>query len=87
MVELTTGQGHDGHTEIGDVTIRLGGVSAQGTTKLTIEVVFPTLATLGENLDGFVAEEPDANISQEVMIFLNLCQRLDGGFLEHLFQH
>ena len=40
MIELTTIQGHNSHTQIGYFTIGLGRISAQGTAKLAIEVVF-----------------------------------------------
>ena len=86
VVELTTCQGNDSHTKTGDITIGRCRVCAKCTTKLAIEIVFPTRTTVSQEFNSLVAEEPDANICEVVMIFLKCAECLDRWFLKHLFQ-
>ena len=91
MVELATLQGHNGHLEVKQILIWLRWVCAKGAAELGVHVVLDDiiafLRLFGEELYGFVAQHPDADIGEVIMIFLKLVQGLDAGFLQHMLKH
>ena len=91
MVELATLQGHDGHLEILQIVVGQRRVGTQSTTELRVHIVLDNiiafLRLLGEELYSLVAQHPDADIGEVIMIFLKLVQGLDAGFLQHVLKH
>ena len=97
MVELSSRQGHDGYRQLAQFFIIDGGVGAQRAAKLRVKVVFfkgelsgrtaGNSRALHEQLDRLVAQQPDADVRQVEMVFLQHCQLFHAGFLQHLLQH
>ena len=97
MVELTARQRYDGYCQLVQFFVFNEGVSAQRTTELSVEVVLlegePSGRTAGnsralhEQLYCLVTQQPDADVRQVVMVFLQCCQLLYAWLLQHLLQH
>ena len=87
VVELTARQGQYGHAELSQFRVVDERVGAQRTAELAIEVVLAIAAFLHQQLHSPIGEQPHADVGQVVVVALQLIQRLDAGFLQHLFQH
>ena len=88
VVEFSAREGEHGHGEAAQVFIDGGGMRAEGTTELRIEVVGHTAAVFAERAaaqerNGAVAQQPDAQIHERQVGGGQFVLALDARFLEH----
>ena len=101
VVELTTRQGQDGHRQGVQLVVGNARMSAQRPTEVGIEVVvtqvgprhgrvsrpFGLERTLLEQLDGTIAQKPDADVHQEEMGLRQGFEFGQRGLLKHEVEH
>ena len=88
VVEFSAREGEHGHGEFAQVFIDGGGMRAEGTTELRIEVVGHAAAVFAERAaaqerNGAVAQQPDAQIHERQVGGGQFVLALDARFLEH----
>ncbi len=92
MIELTACQREDGNLQLPQFLVGYQWIGTQRTAKFRIKVVFPELGffcptLFHQQFNCLVAQQPDADIRQIEMLFLQFAKGLHRGFLQHVFQY
>ena len=87
VVELATGKRQDGHTQAIEFLVGYARMLAKRQAEFGIHIVEGKLTlpvrALHQQLDGTVAQQPDADVHEEKVSLQEAAQFLDRGFLQH----